>query len=670
MKKAVSLCLAVLILLGTAGAELLTGLVVILPADELTLASFGSPEALELRFTGIRTALPAAAGSGQSPSAEKPRLGVTILTIPADEAHSLPQGASVSQVADGSYAERLGLQIGDIITDINGTVMTTSTEVAAFIDTWDGVQPLCVTVYRAAGMREAILGITDDAIDLSGVSSAGEYLALSLPEVTEPVDGMAELTFSFRITNYDLFDHFLPDEVSAALVYDSAYTYDAVCAFEKEKLGVLYETAGTFVFTVPGAVAADDAGRLVMTVNVGGYATPIYVDQSKEAAALGFEAAPSDVKAGLAVTRISQRLTGVWQDRGEEGITCLVIGLELFNNTAETVSLGEALRGKLTYRGRFVYQAEVCAEQPDIAPLETRTAYVVFRLPAIVAADPDAGASVLEVWVDGQLQDIAFELPQGGPRAYRKFSSPMTWSQAEAACEAAGGHLITVSSEEENDVISALAAGTTNFWLGGYRENDVWQWVTGETFDYTNFASDNDRRSGRYLFTYTGKAWSTTFNGRNSYICEWDNEADCPYPDYLTVQSGASCTPGPFRYADLRSDTGFQCALADAAMMDQDAEGAADLVLRLDVINRSAETSALTDAVKATLGFRGRYSFEPDITLSRDTLEPLATATVTLTFHLPPVVARGGDDDVTLSVTLLGEPAELPFVISQARPAD
>lgn len=86
----------------------------------------------------------------------------------------------------------------------------------------------------------------------------------------------------------------------------------------------------------------------------------------------------------------------------------------------------------------------------------------------------------------------------GNGHGYEAFGveGGITWEDAKAAAEAMGGYLATITSEEENDFISdVLGVGSTAYWLGGFQEagtdepNGDWQWVTGEAFSYTNWAS-------------------------------------------------------------------------------------------------------------------------------------------------------------------------------------
>ena len=79
-------------------------------------------------------------------------------------------------------------------------------------------------------------------------------------------------------------------------------------------------------------------------------------------------------------------------------------------------------------------------------------------------------------------------------------SAGLTWDQANVAAQNAGGYLATITSEAENEFVFNLINdpvywnGTRGPWIGGYQPAgnapaEGWQWVTGESFSYTNWSS-------------------------------------------------------------------------------------------------------------------------------------------------------------------------------------
>ncbi|MBQ7170503.1 MAG: putative Ig domain-containing protein, partial [Synergistaceae bacterium] len=74
---------------------------------------------------------------------------------------------------------------------------------------------------------------------------------------------------------------------------------------------------------------------------------------------------------------------------------------------------------------------------------------------------------------------------------YRIYPDGMTWSEAKAYCESLGGHLVTIASQEEQNVVASLVlSGDKNsYWLGGQKnDNDAWSWIDGSAWDYTHWA--------------------------------------------------------------------------------------------------------------------------------------------------------------------------------------
>lgn len=82
-------------------------------------------------------------------------------------------------------------------------------------------------------------------------------------------------------------------------------------------------------------------------------------------------------------------------------------------------------------------------------------------------------------------------------------------------------HLATITSQEEQDFLITTFGWTTlfNVWLGGFQVFDEadpaagWQWVTGEPFDYTNWAPGEPNDSGgsaneQYLLSWTDGKWN------------------------------------------------------------------------------------------------------------------------------------------------------------------
>ncbi len=116
---------------------------------------------------------------------------------------------------------------------------------------------------------------------------------------------------------------------------------------------------------------------------------------------------------------------------------------------------------------------------------------------------------------------------------YKVYYCSVTWSDAKAWCENNGGHLVTITSEEEQSFVQSLNDGT-NVWIGAYREQRedwVWKWVTGEAWDYTNWAEGEPNDSPNVVpdencVTLWPMEWNDLSNEnvyeQYGFICEWE----------------------------------------------------------------------------------------------------------------------------------------------------
>ena len=85
--------------------------------------------------------------------------------------------------------------------------------------------------------------------------------------------------------------------------------------------------------------------------------------------------------------------------------------------------------------------------------------------------------------------DVVTEIYNGHTYIYAKRSS--TWYAAKELSERMGGHLVTISSAEENQFVTNLSGGLF-VWIGAtdaFHEGE-WTWVNGETFSYSNWRGD------------------------------------------------------------------------------------------------------------------------------------------------------------------------------------
>ena len=136
---------------------------------------------------------------------------------------------------------------------------------------------------------------------------------------------------------------------------------------------------------------------------------------------------------------------------------------------------------------------------------------------------------------------------------YEYYDHTMTWNQAYRVCEKKGGHLVTITSQEENDFVLDLANDFENnyCWLGGtdFASEGNWYWVNSEKFSYSNWRSgepNDDCGTEEYMHMrvlddYAGQ-WNDLPNDSNNvfaFICEYEGNAnETLYTPTETIDNG------------------------------------------------------------------------------------------------------------------------------------
>ncbi len=150
------------------------------------------------------------------------------------------------------------------------------------------------------------------------------------------------------------------------------------------------------------------------------------------------------------------------------------------------------------------------------------------RIPAIQLRD-DATSDFSEVYT----------AEDGSTHRYRIFKGVARWVEAKAFCQALGGHLATMTTEEENMFVHTFMwdCGNTTAYFGLVDEDrdHTWEWVTGEPVEYLNWDSGEPsysprERYGMYFYKHTKGTWNDAHFYEDdkwgepgcSYICEWD----------------------------------------------------------------------------------------------------------------------------------------------------
>lgn len=118
--------------------------------------------------------------------------------------------------------------------------------------------------------------------------------------------------------------------------------------------------------------------------------------------------------------------------------------------------------------------------------------------------------------------------------------STISWTQADYVAEnmsllGTAGHLATVTSREENDfLMNTFTWGWDHAWLGLTRNyaSGGWMWVTGEEYDYSNWAPGEPNNWG-------GTEDYVHYNGADTYLHgdraqKWNDFPNLPDPLNVT----------------------------------------------------------------------------------------------------------------------------------------
>ena len=128
--------------------------------------------------------------------------------------------------------------------------------------------------------------------------------------------------------------------------------------------------------------------------------------------------------------------------------------------------------------------------------------------------------------------------------AYKVYDLSMTWNEAKMYAETLGGHLATITSENENVFVSNLIQSGSKYcyWIGGTDEQSegIWNWITGENWSYINWlpnqpdnCSGLDGEEEDYLaLERQKKGWNDLQNRGDTtgssyienigFLCEWE----------------------------------------------------------------------------------------------------------------------------------------------------
>ena len=136
---------------------------------------------------------------------------------------------------------------------------------------------------------------------------------------------------------------------------------------------------------------------------------------------------------------------------------------------------------------------------------------------------------------------------------YYLYDVDNTWENAQAYCEAVGGYLAAITSQEENEFLYNYMRqrGYDSAYFGlSNTQNGTWQWSSGEALSYINWHSgepnneSNSEHYGMFYWKYTDGTWNDgdfgrkTSRGGTAFLCEWGDLPHIGQSRPETLKSG------------------------------------------------------------------------------------------------------------------------------------
>ncbi len=119
--------------------------------------------------------------------------------------------------------------------------------------------------------------------------------------------------------------------------------------------------------------------------------------------------------------------------------------------------------------------------------------------------------------------------------AYEYVDMDLAWMDAREYCREQGGHLVTITSPEEQDFLADNFYGQM-LWIGAFGSETGWRWVTDEEWYYENWAPGEPNGGEEWCGCFwTDMKWNDLREADpgeriSAFICEYDDFTD--YGDY------------------------------------------------------------------------------------------------------------------------------------------
>jgi gliding motility-associated-like protein len=255
---------------------------------------------------------------------------------------------------------------------------------------------------------------------------------------------------------------------------------------------------------------------------------------------------PPSFNTGDPVTLTAQGVLGqlTWHLTSSDGTASTVTGVNpLVYNVFETISVTAIVEGGCA----SIDSSNTVNISPIVVP-PTITCPGDELLTAL-AAECEADLTYAVTAQDGSGNDCApidianYDLvgELNGHR-YFKSTTALSWPDAKLAAEALGGHLATISSSTEDNLL--LGLGSCWIGLSDQTTEGTFEWVTGEPLSYTNWVLGQPNDPGGHDFVRinsgVGQEWDDVAPSSLQYIVEFE----CSLDQIEGLPSGATFPAG------------------------------------------------------------------------------------------------------------------------------
>ena len=152
---------------------------------------------------------------------------------------------------------------------------------------------------------------------------------------------------------------------------------------------------------------------------------------------------------------------------------------------------------------------------------------------AKLTADNEALRNSLQNALQNNKYSIPSDAVEFEGHYYMIYDYIMNWKAAKEFCELKGGHLVTITSYQEQYFLMdqiKLSDGAYSIGATDEESEGKWKWVTGEDFAYEYWGDGQPDNSGgmeNYATMNSGELgkWNDDNGQPHKFICEWDGPA-------------------------------------------------------------------------------------------------------------------------------------------------